>query len=94
MPSKKYTDNFLTGQFNFTIFNDLEYSVDLKWIDFSGDSESSPFVTIEAGEKVEQLSHLDQRWLLSSDFGDDLEIHLGIGYFRDSNSVVSVSQLK
>jgi len=94
LPSKNSSNNFQIGQFSFTILNDLEYPIDLKWIDFSGDSESTPFTTIIPGEEVEQHSHFDQRWALSNDDGFDTEIHLGIGYFRNSKCFVRISQIE
>jgi len=91
--SQESADKFTPTQHNFTIINDLDHKVYLTWIDTKGSTDMSPFISVDPQESVSQMSHRGHRWLLSSEHGDDVEIFLNHGYFRQSNAAIRVSQL-
>lgn len=71
----------------------MPYDFDLTWIDYNGQTDSSPFVTLGSGTFAFQYSFLNNRWLLTSEHGDDVEFQLGHGYFRKTNGAVKISTI-
>ena len=78
-------------EFTFTLRNDLNYSVDLSWIDFEGGIGS--LETLPANTSLKKDSFSNHRWLITSVNGDSVHIHLGYEGILNSNETVNVSQL-
>ncbi len=71
--------------------NDLNYSVDLSWIDFEGGIGS--LETLPANTSLTKDSFSNHRWLITSVNGDSVHIHLGFYGILSPNETINVSQL-
>lgn len=86
-PSKASNNEFILN-----LTNDLDYRVELYWIDYNGDMDNNP-VTLPSNTSFPLNSFYNHRWAISTQKEEYKEILLGFDEVNKSNQKVKISSL-
>lgn len=86
-PSKASNNEFILN-----LTNDLDYRVELYWIDYNGDMDNNP-VILPSNTSFPLNSFYNHRWAISTQKEEYKEILLGFDELNNSNQKVKISRL-